>query len=247
MSVCDNCGRQLREGMSFCPGCGVPIGKPGGPPMGHEPVAPPAAGNPMGGPYPAMYPMPYAPSPYMPGPMMYPPPISAKRAAAIGGGVIMIVSGGLSLIASLIFLIDSWWVTDLWLPLGILNIVAFTLSIVGAIGIFRRSWHVVIVVSMIVILVVSIASVYDLTFFAIIIMILAIVTVVLVAVSWSDTRAGPMVAYQPYPIVQPMGVGAPPPVPAPRVNIRTGNHEQSLRMMGPAEEDTSRPGDDREW
>jgi hypothetical protein len=207
--------------MNFCPGCGMPQQGVTTPPM-----APATAG-----PYPPVYPMPYMPSPFM-----YPPPITGRRATAIAGGIVMLVTGGMCLIAGLIFLLDSWWMTDMWLPLGILNMVAFSLSIVGAIGVFRRSWHVVIVVAIIVLLVVSIASMYDLGFFAVFILALAIVTVVLVAVSWSDTRAGRMAFYPPFPMMPPMGAGAPPPFMAPRINVRTANYDHGLPPKGPADD-----------
>ena len=224
--ACPNCGRQLREGMNFCPGCGMSQQGAATPPM-----APTTAG-----PYPPVYPM-----PYMPPPFMYPPTMTGRRATDIAGGIVMLVTGCLCLISALIFFFDSWWFSDLWLPLGILNVVAFALSIVGAIGVFRRSWHVVIVVAMIVLLVVSLASLYDMGYFGVLILALAIVTVVLLAVSWSDTRAGRMAFYPPFPMMQPMGMGAPPPVMAPRVNVRTGNNNLAYLPKGPADDDNYGP------
>ena len=227
-SACPNCGRQLMDGMNFCPGCGIPRQGAAAPPMAAAPA----------GPYPPVYPM-----PNMPPPIMYPSPITAMRATAIAGGVVMLVTGGLCLIVALIFLLDSWWFSDMWLPLGILNMVAFSLSIVGAIGVFRGSWHVVIVVSMISILVVSIASLYDMEAFGVLVLVLAIVTVVLVAVSWSDTRGGRMPFYPPFPMMPPMGAGAPPPAMAPRVNVRTANNDLAYPPKGPADDDYyGRPG-----
>ena len=211
---CPRSSTKLAEGMNFCPRCGTPQGGGAVPAAAPAPTMVPPGGDPMASPYPPVYPMPYMPSPFM-----YPAPITAKRAMAVAGGIMMIIAGGFLLIGSLVFFIDGQWMFgDRWLLLGIIDVLAFVLSLLGAVGIFRRSWPVLIVGSMTTLMVASIVSLYDLEAFGLMILVFCIVTIVLVAVAWSDMRIGRMSPYppfQPFPMMPPMGPGVPPPGAAP--------------------------------
>jgi len=115
--------------MSFCPSCGTEVGlediSTSGP-TSHLPAYPP---GPM--PYPSQ---PYSAYPYpYPYPYAYRPPITAKRAATIAAGIIILIDGGLAFLLGFVMLFEFEQAVAVSLFIG------FGLSIVASVSAFTCS------------------------------------------------------------------------------------------------------------
>lgn len=176
--TCPNCQRELRDGMNFCPGCGLPLHEATGqgPTSGRE--------GSMHFPGPALGPY---PMPYMPGSYPYATPMSSRRAAGVAGGVLMIITASFVFLGGLVYIIESWW-SDAWLFMASLSMLSFALAIVGAIGAFRRTWRLLALISCILMVVTAILSLFDLSGLAFITLTLASISTVLIAVSWPQFK-----------------------------------------------------------
>lgn len=210
--ACPNCQRQLRPGMNFCPGCGTPVGGgPGpGPSRGPGTGAMPVSGRdgtihfhvPTQGPY---------PMPYFGGPMMYPPPMSSKRAGAIASAVIMLISAIFVMIAGIFYTVEGLWWEDFWVALGVFCFFSFSMAVVATIAIARRTWRLAPLVADGLLISCGAFSMVDLDVLGIIIMVLAILALILIAVSFGQFNEGLGYQYpQPY-MMPPPGAGMPGP------------------------------------
>jgi hypothetical protein len=177
MGFCTNCGRQVREDMTYCPGCGADLStnetEGARPRMG---VPPPA--SPMPGP------VPFPPVPFG-FPMYYRPPASGRRIVSIVGGIILIIDACLAILLGLILAVDSW---EFWS--GVLMLAAGVFAIIAAIGVFL-SFNPYLNVSGPIVLIFS--AMIDWIIFseaAIVFIIgisIAFVSLLLLAIGWSDS------------------------------------------------------------
>jgi hypothetical protein len=128
----------------------------------------------------------------------------------------MIIAGSLALICGLIYTLEDWWFWDAWYVLAGLCFLSFGLSLVGAMGLFRRTWRIVALIACIALIITGGITIPDFTILSIVILILGVVSIVLVATSWAQFDEPRMGGY-PYPLMMPpMGTGiAPPPGIAP--------------------------------
>jgi len=142
---------------------------------------------------------------------MYPPMVSGKRSGAVAAGILMIIAGSLALICGLIYPLDDWWYWDAWFVLAAMCFVSFGLSLVGAMGLFRRRWRMAVVMACVTLILVGGFTLPDFTILSVIILVLGIVSIVLVGTSWTEFHE-PMMAGYPYPqMMPPMGAGRMPP------------------------------------
>ncbi len=81
-----------------------------------------------GQPQPYPYPPPYSRWPFR--------PVTLGRGLGIAGGIMLLIGGGLIMVAAFIYLM--WWFRGAFL--GMLDVAAFILCVAGAISAFRR-WH----------------------------------------------------------------------------------------------------------
>jgi hypothetical protein len=152
--------------------------------------------------------------------MMYAQPTSGKRAMGVASGILMIIAASFIFLEGLIFAVDGWWWADYWVYLGVLCFVAFALGIVGAVGVFRRTWRYLDLVSAVLLVVTGIVTIFDMTWFALIILILAIVALILMATGWGQFDEPRAMPYPMYPMGMQPGMpmhpqGMPPPGGAP--------------------------------
>lgn len=125
MGFCTNCGRAVRDDMTFCPECGADLSA--NETVGARPrrgLAPPASQ--MAGQGPVPYPgVPYG------FPMYYRPPMTGKRVLTVAGAVILIIDACLATMLGLFIISDSDYVLASTVLVG-----AGVLSIVCAVGVF---------------------------------------------------------------------------------------------------------------
>lgn len=205
--VCRNCGRALREGMKFCPSCGLPVGESGPPaPVGGRegtlrfsaPGQPPY-------PMPAFYP-----------PPMYMGQLTGRRVGAVAGAVILLVSGLFAFLAGLIYIFESWFQWVYWLVMGLLCFLGFAFSILALIAVVRRTWRFLVPIACVLLVLSGVLSLVDFLGFAFLILVTAIVGTVLVGASWGQFHEPRgMVMYGQYPMAPPSFMGMPPPMMAP--------------------------------
>ncbi len=126
-NFCSSCGSPLETDMSYCPSCGTGIGI-------ENPSAPVQAGYPTASysPAPMPYQQPYPAYPY-PYPYAYRPPVTAKRAATIAAGILVLIDGCLALLLGLVLLFgfDS--------GIAVVLIIGFGLSIAASVSAFTCS------------------------------------------------------------------------------------------------------------
>ncbi len=222
--TCPSCARQLREGMNFCPGCGRSItGEP----------RPEVRSGSEGALHFSAPAQPVYPMPYFPGPGMYPPMVSGKRTSAIAAGIIMIIAGSLALICGLIYTLDDWWFWDAWYILAALCYLSFGLSLVGAMGLFRRTWRMAALLACVIIILTGGITIPDFTILSVIILVLGIVSIVLVATSWGQFSEPRMGGYPYHQMMPPMGAGMAPPPGVPPTPFQGG--APPPRMVTPSE------------
>jgi hypothetical protein len=130
---------------------------------------------------------------------------------ALAGGVLMTIASVLTFIGALYFLLEGLYWMDFWLVLGIVGMAAFSLGIMGAVGVFRRRWRPLVIASLVILIVNSGLAIYDLGMLGIVTFILSIMSLILVAVSWSQFQERAAFGYPMPPFMAPMGHGAPPP------------------------------------
>jgi len=202
---CPMCARQLASDMRYCPYCGIRVGEGGASP-GTLQMTPP---SPYGGmPYPMAFPGAY---PY---PMMYPPPyrpVTQKRVFGITGGILLIVGGSLQLIPALV-LILGWWSDDLLvMTIGLVDIMAFALSIAGAVAAFKRAWRVLALIGPAFLLGASVVTALEIPEFMLMVMPLAILSLIFMALGFGDMRQEGWPGYgvpMPGGVVPPFGVAS---------------------------------------
>lgn len=209
-TACPSCQRALRPGMNFCPGCGLPLGGQSGAARVPGPQQAPASGRdgsihfhvPAQGPY---------PMPYFGGPVMYAPPMTGKRAAAIASAVLMLISAAFVLIAGIFYTVEGLWWEDFWVALGAFCFIAFSMAVVATVAIARRTWRFAPLVANGMLITCGAFSMVDLDFLGVIILVLAVIALILIATSWGqfDERRGYQYP-QPYTMAPPeMGVSGP--------------------------------------
>ena len=177
-NFCSACGSPLETDMSYCPNCGtgVDLEDPGMPvPAGQFPAYPPA---PMPSPQPySAYPYPYQ--------YAYRPPTTAKRAATIAAGIIVLVDGCLAFLLGFVMLIE-------FEPAVAISLfIAFGLSIAASVSAFTCSNIWLAVVGPVVLLGAALAVMTVDPFLVVIGMIggaMATVGLGLVIYGWSDTK-----------------------------------------------------------
>lgn len=212
--TCGRCGRPLREGMNFCPGCGLPLGSAGPtvPSSGREGTLHFAAPGHPPYPMPAFYP-----------PPMYMGSVTGRRAGAVGGAIVLLVAGILTFIGGLYYIFEAWWWWDFWLLIGVLCFIAFAFSVLALISVVRRTWRFLVPVACALLIASGILTLVDLWGLSFLILILSILGTVLLGVSWGQFRELPgAMAYGQYPMMAPMMVGAPPPMMAPMPSPQQG-------------------------
>lgn len=130
-AFCPNCGTKVEPSARFCVNCGSEVGapSPGGPSAGPWATAPAATMAPYGQPFGQPYGQPYGMYPF-PFPYYMRPPITAGRAASIAGGVLMLIDGILAFLLGLAITLAYEEAT------GLLLIIGFALSVLGAISTF---------------------------------------------------------------------------------------------------------------
>ncbi len=115
MGFCFNCGRQVRDDMRFCPGCGVGLTEDGASPgTPHQPINPAPV---------------YAPNQPYPFPVYYRPPMSGKRVSTVAGVILLIIDGVLALLLALLAFVDLW---DYWV--GVILLVAGVMALISAVA-----------------------------------------------------------------------------------------------------------------
>lgn len=214
VTACPSCGRELRPGMNFCPACGTPAvmgtGSAGGPAPGPGLGSMPVSGRegtihfhvPTQGPY---------PMPYFGGPVMYPPPMSSKRAGAIASAVLMLISAVFVLLTGIFYTVEGLWWEDFWVALGVFCFITFSLAIVGTVAIARRAWRLVPLAADGLLIACGAFSLFDLDFMGVIIIVLGVIALVLLAVSFGQFNERFGYPYpQPY-MMAPTGMGMPGP------------------------------------
>lgn len=216
-NFCSSCGSPLEADMSYCPDCGtgIDLENPGMPAQaGHLPAHPaayPAAYPPAPMPYPQ--PFPAYPYPY---PYAYRPPTTAKRAATIAAGILVLIDGCLAFLLGFAFLF-GWEAA-----IGISLFIGFGLSIAASVSAFTCSHIWLAVVGPVVLLGAALLVMTVDEFLVIIGMIggaMAAVSLGLVIYGWSDTKMRsdmkprrnqmPVQQYSPPPHVDPSGYGDP--------------------------------------
>ena len=179
-NFCSACGSPLEADMSFCPNCGtgVDLNEPGMPvPTGQFPANSPA---------PMPYPQPYSayPPPY-PYQYAYRPPTTAKRAAPIAAGIIVLIDGCLAFLLGFVMLIE-------FEPAVAVSLfIAFGLSIAASVSAFTCSNIWLALVGPVVLLGAALAVMtvdQFLVVFGIIGGAMAAVSLGLVIYGWSDTK-----------------------------------------------------------
>ena len=206
-NFCSSCGSPLEADMSFCPNCGTEVGLEG-PDMpvqtGHLPAYPPA---------PMPYPPPYSAYPY-PYQYAYRPPITAKRAATIAAGIIVLIDGALAFLLGIILLFGF---TS---AIAVSLFIAFGLSIAASVSAFTCSNIWLAVVGPIVLLGAALLVLTVDEFMVVFGMIggaMAAISLGLVIYGWSDTKMRsemkrrrnpfPVQQYSPPPSVDPPAFG----------------------------------------
>ncbi len=210
-NFCTACGSPLEADMSYCPSCGtgVDLEGPGMPiPAGHLPAYPPA---------PMPYPQPYSAYPY-PNPYYhaYRPPTTAKRAATIAAGIIVLIDGCLAFLLGFVMLFEFEQAVAISL------FIAFGLSIAASVSAFTCSNIWLAVVGPVVLLGAALWVMTADQFLVVIGMIggaMAAVSLGLVIYGWSDTKMRsemrprrnpvPVQPYSPPPSVDPSAYGDP--------------------------------------
>ena len=183
----------MGQGMVFCPFCGLRVGE--------GPVAPSQVQ--MGGPQPSPSPygswpyplqqMPQMPFPSYPYPYPYPymrPPMTQRRALAIAGGILLIIGGSFALFIGIVFAFETGW-NDSAGWISIINITAFSLSIVGAIAAFKRFWRVMALIGPAFLVAAGIVALLDTMFFTIILLVLGILSLVFMAIGYNEMTQVP--------------------------------------------------------
>ncbi len=196
--------------MNFCPACGTPLGAGSDPANAPGPGPMPVSGRdgtihfhvPTQGPY---------PMPYFGGPMLYPPPMSTKRAGAIASAVLMLISAVFVLLAGIFYTVEGLWWEDFWVALGVICFVTFSMAVVGTIAIARRIWRLAPLAADGLLIACGAFSMVDLDFIGVIILVLAIIALILLAVSFGQFNEAVGYHYpQPY-MMPPPGMGMPGP------------------------------------
>ena len=178
MSFCTNCGRQVREDMVFCPGCGADLSSnevEGARPSDATPAPPPHMHVP--------WPMPMAPFPFP----MYRPPMTGKRIVAIIGGVILLVDAVLALLMGVLTIWIAWFMVA-----GIVLIVGSVVSFISFVGVILSLNPIINLAGPLMLVLGGIflwAFEEDLIIISIIGMALALVSLVMMLVAWSDMMA----------------------------------------------------------
>ena len=183
----------MGQGMVFCPFCGLRVGE--------GPVAPSQVQ--MGGPQPPPSPygswpyplqqMPQMPFPAYQYPYPYPyarPPVTQRRALAIAGGILLIIGGSFALFIGIVFAFETGW-NDSAGWISIINITAFSLSIVGAIAAFKRFWRVMALIGPAFLVAAGIVALLDTMFFTIILLVLGILSLVFMAIGYNEMAQVP--------------------------------------------------------
>ncbi len=206
-NFCSACGSPLESDMSYCPDCGIGVDleDPGMPvPTGQLPAYPPAS---------MPYPQPYSAYPY-PYQYAYRPPITAKRAATIAAGIIVLLDGCLAFLLAFVMMFEDEPAIAVSLFIG------FGLSIAASVSAFTCSNIWLAVVGPIVLLSTAVAAMtLDEVFFVtgMIGGAMAAVSLGLVIYGWSDTKMRsemrprknplPVQQYSPPPSVDPSAYG----------------------------------------
>jgi len=169
--------------------------------------------------------------------------VSGKRTSAVAAGIMMIIGGSFALICGLIYTLDDWWFWDAWYVLAALCYLSFGASLVGAIGLFKRTWRMAALLACISLILVGAITIPDFTVLSVIILVLGIISLVLVATSWAQFDEPRMGGYPYSQMMPPMGTAmgpspgmAPPPnaphpqyqggAPPPRMVTPSGSYDQ---------------------
>jgi hypothetical protein len=149
--------------------------------------------------------------PYFGGPVMYPAPMSSKRAGAIASTIAMLIAAVFVLIMGIFFTVEGLWRADLWVALGVYCFLSFSMTIVGVIAIARRAWRFSALLADGMLVSCGAFSLVEFPELGILIIILSGLALVLIGVSWGQFKE--QYAYQyPYPPTAP-GPGAGMPAP----------------------------------
>jgi hypothetical protein len=136
--------------------------------------------------------------------------MSSKRAGAITSAILMLISASFAFIAGLIYIMSGIWFEDLWVGLGIMCFISFSLAIVGTVAIVRRIWPLVPLAADALLIACAVLSLMDMMGISIVILVLAIVAIVLLAASWGQFKELRNMQY-PMPMgMPPQAMGMPP-------------------------------------